>query len=643
MHDQPQYDALVVGAGPGGATAATFMARAGLKVLLVDKAVFPRDKVCGDALSGKTVDVLQRLGLIDTVEAAPNLVAWGITFSSPYGAEVDVQFRDPATATMHPGYVVAREEFDGLVVDAAKAAGAEVWENVAVTGLVRDGARVTGATLKREGVEQTVTARVVIGADGAYSVVARALGFEQLDERHYCAGLRQYWEGITNFHEHNLIELHFVDEAIPGYFWIFPMANNRANVGIGMLSSEIKKRDINLKQLLQRCIEHPQFAERFKDARPLEKMRGYGLPLGSRPRPLSGEGWMLVGDAASLIDPFSGEGIGNAMISGEFAAKHAVLALQGAPCRRRWRAGHGGRAGRGHGGAPLGLRPRRDGLPRRRVAALAHHAEARPLEVAAPLRDFERRPQAPHPQGPLDDVRGRKGPRAAQEPALLPPRALFVMLLPAPRALLFDMDGVVVDTEPIHEEALQRLYAAHGWPLEDPKFYSFKGRTPSEVFGELEAQHGRPADEIAAEKHAHFEALFEGKAALVPGVTAFLALAAARGLPAVLVTSGRRSEVARVFARFGLASAFAGVVAAEDVTRSKPHPEPYLKGAEIAGVPPEACLVLEDTLHGARAGLAAGCTVAAYTGTFPVAALRSAGVHATFDTFEALAGMLGWA
>jgi menaquinone-9 beta-reductase len=331
MNDAHPYDALVVGAGPGGATAATFMARAGLRVLLVDKARFPRDKTCGDALSGKTVDVLRRLNLVEAVEAAPQIVAWGIRFSSPYGSEVDVEFCDPATATQAAGYVMAREDFDTLVVDAARAAGAEVWEDTAVSGLVRDGTRVTGATLRRDGQDLTVNARVVVGADGAYSAVARALGFDQLDERHYCAGLRQYWEGVTDFHEHNLIELHFVDAAIPGYFWIFPMANGRANVGIGMLSSEIKKRDVRLKEVLQACIAHPRFAHRFKDARPLEKIRGYGLPLGSHPRPLSGDGWMLVGDAASLIDPFSGEGIGNAMVSGEFAAKHALLALTGSP------------------------------------------------------------------------------------------------------------------------------------------------------------------------------------------------------------------------------------------------------------------------------------------------------------------------
>jgi beta-phosphoglucomutase len=209
------------------------------------------------------------------------------------------------------------------------------------------------------------------------------------------------------------------------------------------------------------------------------------------------------------------------------------------------------------------------------------------------------------------------------------------------RAVLFDMDGVVVDTEPIHEEALQRLYAARGWTLEDPRFFAFKGRTPDEVFGELARQHGGAAAELAAEKHAHYELLFEQKGMLIPGVTDFLDALDAAGTPAVLVTSGRRAEVARVFARFGLDGRFRAVVAAEDVTRSKPDPAPYLAGAAHAGVPPEACLVVEDTVHGVRAGATAGCTVAAYTGTFPPDLLRAAGAAFTFDAFNDLAARIG--
>jgi geranylgeranyl reductase family protein len=325
------YDAVIVGAGPGGATAAAFMARRGLRVLLLDRETFPRDKVCGDGVAGKSIEVMQRLGMIEPLLAAPHAGAWGVTFSGPYGDEVAVPFRQ-ADPPAPPGFVCDRLTFDALVLDQAVQAGAEVWTGAAVTGLLREGARVVGVRVKRGGGEEEVRAPLTVGADGAYSVVVRELGaagvggMDQLDERHYCAGLRWYWKGVTGFDARARYELHFVDEAIPGYFWIFPLGDGRANVGIGMLSAEIKKRDVQLKPLLERLVAHPRFRDRFSAAEPEGRMRGWGLPFGSKPRPMAGDGWLLVGDAASLIDPFTGEGIGHAMASGEHAAAWAERA-----------------------------------------------------------------------------------------------------------------------------------------------------------------------------------------------------------------------------------------------------------------------------------------------------------------------------
>lgn len=175
---------------------------------------------------------------------------------------------------------------------------------------------------------EMVRARLTVGADGAYSAVVRALGLDQLHEQYYSAGLRVYYEGVTGFGADNPIELHFVDEALPGYFWIFPMADGRANVGLGILCSEVKKRGLKPKEVLARCIAHPRFRDRFAEARSLGPVRGWGLPLGSRPRQMAGDGYVLVGDAASLIDPFTGEGIGNALVSGEIAARWAVRAAE---------------------------------------------------------------------------------------------------------------------------------------------------------------------------------------------------------------------------------------------------------------------------------------------------------------------------
>lgn len=323
------YDLIVVGAGPGGATAATVAARNGLSTLLIDKATFPRDKICGDAISGKSVDVLRKLGMLDAVVRDESLGSWGCTFSGPSGDEVAIPFTKMLDKPVAPGFVVRREVFDDLIFKFAVSAGAEIQSNTSVTGLLRDGDTVVGVSTRDANDEhRDVSAPLVIGADGAYSVVAKELGMAQLNEKHYVAGLRAYYRGVGGFHPLNHIEIHYVDESIPGYFWIFPLPNGMANVGIGMLSSIIKKKDIKLKELLQRMIQHPRFRDRFENATPIGGIKGWGLPLGSKPRQMAGNGWMLIGDAASLIDPFTGEGIGNAMTSGWKAAEWATSATK---------------------------------------------------------------------------------------------------------------------------------------------------------------------------------------------------------------------------------------------------------------------------------------------------------------------------
>ena len=325
-------DLLIVGAGPGGATAAAHAARLGLRTLVIDQARFPRDKVCGDAVSGKSVDALRRLGLLERFAAmepeGKTLGSWGVTFSGPYGDEVAIPFTKMLDAPQAPGFLCDRVTFDNELAEEAVRSGATLWQETKAKGLIFDeapdgGLRVAGVEAERGGEPIDIRAPLVIGADGPYGVTARDLGMKQLVEDHYCGGVRAYYEGVTGFHDLNFIELHFVDEAIPGYFWIFPMGGGRANVGLGMLSSEIKKRGVKLKPLLDRLVQHHRFAHRFRDARRLGPTRGWGLPLGSKPRPLAGDGWMLVGDAGSLIDPFTGEGIGNAMVSGEKAAAWA--------------------------------------------------------------------------------------------------------------------------------------------------------------------------------------------------------------------------------------------------------------------------------------------------------------------------------
>ena len=179
----------------------------------------------------------------------------------------------------------------------------------------------------------------IIGAAGYRCPVAKTLvekihDEKMLDRRHYCGGYREYWENVKGC-EGNVgdIEIHFVDTVIPGYFWLFPVSQNVTNVGIGMVMSLMDKQGKKLKAMQKDVIEnHPIFSPRFKDAKFIEGSgKGWQLPFGSprkgadmQPRRMAGNNIRLVGDAASLVDPFSGEGVGNALLSGKLASDHII-------------------------------------------------------------------------------------------------------------------------------------------------------------------------------------------------------------------------------------------------------------------------------------------------------------------------------
>lgn len=315
------YDIAICGAGPAGSTCALALKNSGLNVALIDKAVFPRDKICGDAVSSVTKRVLRQINPqyeTELLQFEPKAYIKKAKLYSPKFESLEIEFSKV-------GHCIKRIEFDNWLFNLA------IRENKALTLLmgnaIKDIEQQEYFNIKFDNGKQ-ISARFLIACDGAHSIAAKKIAGIKVDRKHYSGAVRQYYQNVAGL-TGDALEVYFLKDYLPGYFWIFPLANNQANVGFGMLSDTIAKNKIDLKKSLQHIIHQiPEVAERFKNAQPMEDIKGFGLPLGSKKYNISGNGYMLCGDAAALIDPFSGEGIETAMESGKFAAEQVLKCFE---------------------------------------------------------------------------------------------------------------------------------------------------------------------------------------------------------------------------------------------------------------------------------------------------------------------------
>jgi geranylgeranyl reductase family protein len=329
MQTASERDVIVVGAGPGGATAATALAQRGYDVLLLDRSTFPRDKICGDAISLGCIRIMNELGMAARIQDATARGEFhrldGMRLVGPSGHVLRTQFRRGENG--EDSYVSPRMYFDALIQQHAVASGAEFCRAEVKEPLIEDG-RVVGVMARTNGHTHAIRARVVVGADGVTSAVMRRLRPEatQHVDGHRAVALRAYIEGIELFpHE---VEFFLYDDILPGYAWVFPIGEGAANVGLGMRLDRFRLLKKNLKKMLQEFLEMPAIRARLKDGHTVRDVAIWQLNFGSQARLQHAfDGALLVGDAAGFINPLTGGGIENALISGSLAAEVIADAL----------------------------------------------------------------------------------------------------------------------------------------------------------------------------------------------------------------------------------------------------------------------------------------------------------------------------
>ncbi|MGW4292490.1 geranylgeranyl reductase family protein [Micromonospora chersina] len=326
-------DVIVVGAGPGGSATAYHLARHGVRVLLLEKTEFPREKVCGDGLTPRAVRQLIRMG-VDTSLEAGWLHNKGLRVIGG-GVRLELDWPDLASFPNY-GLVRTRLDFDDLLAQRAVAAGAKLRTGVNVLTPVLDADdRVIGvqAEVGPDKEPATFHAPLVVAADGVSGRFPLALGLAKREDRPIGVAVRRYYRSPAKHDDDYLeswLELRAKgsDALLPGYGWIFGLGDGRVNVGLGVLNSSSAFGKTNYRRLLTDWLANtPEDWGMTDESNAEGPILGAALPMGFNRVPHYTRGVLLVGDSGGMVNPFNGEGIAYAMESGELAAEVAVQAL----------------------------------------------------------------------------------------------------------------------------------------------------------------------------------------------------------------------------------------------------------------------------------------------------------------------------
>jgi geranylgeranyl reductase family protein len=324
-----ETDVLVVGGGPGGAAAGYYLARHGLDVTVVDRSSFPREKVCGDGLTPRSVAALLRMG-IDTDDPGFERVK-GLRV---YSRHTTIELPWPELSSWPDyGLVMPRATFDHLLIERAQKAGAHLLERTDAVEPTLDGGWVTGALVRpsddRDAEPTEISARFTIAADGAASRFAKPVGVRRDDSRPLGIAARRYYR--VPYHPgpwfESWLDLWEGDLLLPGYGWLFPVAGGRINLGAGLLNTFKDFKQISAQRLFNAFSTMLPgewgIAEETAEGRVLSGP----LPMSLNRVPQVVPGMLLIGDAAGAVNPFNGEGIAYAMETAEVASELVHEAL----------------------------------------------------------------------------------------------------------------------------------------------------------------------------------------------------------------------------------------------------------------------------------------------------------------------------
>ncbi len=322
------YEVIVVGAGPSGAMTAILLARYGHNVLLLDKQNFPRNKVCGDAVPSRVIDILSSVGMKEKIKEAVSRGEFypltRMSLISPKGHQLILPLERSENG--FDPYITPRFYFDVLLQQFAIEKGAD-FHQLKVENPLVEKERVVGVEVKHHNTSFKIGAKIVVGADGVTSVIASRLRSRiRHINKHRALAIRAYIEGIEIYPHQT--EIFLYQNILPGYAWIFPMGEDQANIGLGMRLDYYRRTDHNLKAMLEEFLAMPVVSKRLKQRWKLNDIASWPLNFGSQKHlKYAFNGALLVGDAAGFIDPLTGGGIHRSLISGQLAAEviHGVL------------------------------------------------------------------------------------------------------------------------------------------------------------------------------------------------------------------------------------------------------------------------------------------------------------------------------